>query len=910
MEDRQYSGVRSVLVVADARLRIPISGGLSIPWMSACLGVGGVVAWVVLVVPIPLPQLVKLLVLGVVVGAGIGFGWVNDKKEGVWVGTRLAHRRFARHLMANTIVAGTPHRTRVKVTVGEDGGAPLVERARLGAALARRGWLAGLASVPRVETVDTGLMQLAHRGWCAVVAYEATEAPLGGGAWQQWCDAVFRDWLQAIKAPVQFLTLFSHLDRRAAEVAFDEMVAYPSPEAVNVGSADARLRIAVLASERELAGAVAGLAMELRHFLVITPGASDRAGVPHLSYLHKAWASIRTGRDVAERALRDALQSAPVPGVTARPASVEEIRWLVARSILGARDAVASDEGIWADGRWHQSVCLQKLGPEVVAGLVVNGLTSAMVEGAASVHVFPTDVDEATRRLRREISTIETTQSDRKASAEATAATEQLRALEMALVNKSVLPGRMAVTVTLSADTREALDAGVKKLVTELSHRQTLVLSPSGPGFLPLMASAPGGSPLGRSVFMVTSDFAPHLLPIMGTPYSDPRMPLVGMNLMTGAPAYWTPFAADSHCMLVVGKGGAGKTIACETGLVRESYRPMQVPGVGAVRTMALAIDPKGEYEPAFDLMGGRYVELGRESLNVLAVAQGLEVADACSLILPALCVMAGDEYGGAIDGQTSRRLNVESQSVLELRLAAFFRGWDWRSAGEPVLSDFVAHISQVAGSVQGTWERERLTMFARRLQAYTLGMRGLAFNRRSTFSLLDGISTGLGLKEYAATGDNLTPVFAIVMTCLRRAMRSLPGRKIVLVDEAHYAFEDRSAAQVLDDLIREGRAYHTSVIMASQKPQDFMSGLGQTLAGLAETHLILGLGRLEPDDAEAAKSVFGLDASQLGVLTGSKVPGLAVLQAPGQSAVIRVCPGDELLSVLEPRGRRTVRAA
>src|SRR4029077_3146952 len=106
---------------------------------------------------------------------------------------------------------------------------------------------------------------------------------------------------------------------------------------------------------------------------------------------------------------------------------------------------------------------------------------------------------------------------------------------------------------------------------------------PTALGFLPALATTPGGLPLGRSVLLTTDDVAAALVPALGTPFSDYRNPYVGINESSGAPVYHTPFAGDSYNLLVAGLGGAGKSVYLQSQMVREDMRG----------TVFVVLDPK-----------------------------------------------------------------------------------------------------------------------------------------------------------------------------------------------------------------------------------------------------------------------------------------------------------------------------
>ena len=197
------------------------------------------------------------------------------------------------------------------------------------------------------------------------------------------------------------------------------------------------------------------------------------------------------------------------------------------------------------------------------------------------------------------------------------------------------------------------------------------------------MSVAPGGAPLGRSLHLTSDTVAACLLPALGTPFADQRQPLVGINQLTGAPAYLSIWSRLNHNAVVVGSSGSGKSVAAKTLLVRHVME-----GASAV-----VIDPDSEYRRVMTAVGGLHYELGTDALNPLA--PGVEVAPdiAAGLVLPVLSVMAGDEKG-IRDGRPIRRLPDEDQGWIHGEIAAFYREWaEAHGRGEPVIHDLVAFI-------------------------------------------------------------------------------------------------------------------------------------------------------------------------------------------------------------------------
>ena len=159
-----------------------------------------------------------------------------------------------------------------------------------------------------------------------------------------------------------------------------------------------------------------------------------------------------------------------------------------------------------------------------------------------------------------------------------------------------------------------------------------------GPGFLPALALSPGCPPLLRSLVLTSDSVAARMLPCLGTPFADIGAPLVGVNVLNGTPAHFSVWRQPNHNLVVVGSSGAGKSVAAKTLLVRHVME----------NVVAVVIDPDSEYGCVMRAVGGRYLELGAEALNPLAVTAGAPPDTAAGLVLPILSVMAGDDRGRA----------------------------------------------------------------------------------------------------------------------------------------------------------------------------------------------------------------------------------------------------------------------
>jgi hypothetical protein len=919
-DEQQAQAIRPIRVVADARLKVTLLN-FELPLMAGVLFVAAAcLSYVVLQLPLsPSTKFVTCLLMG---AAALVFG--SQTRDGVgvsWLYGRL------NGLLPTAVVDGRPRRARLSVQAVPDhaggamdgaGDARTLDVVQLRGTRAELSpvpeFLRPLLSIPRILDVQNGLVRLEGVGYVAVLRYEGPVSALGGAGYQEWCDAVLRSWVPAIKAPVQFVTVVEHMDRSQAEQAFDAQVdrgAMVAPATDPIRAATAHVRRELVQLERQAAGAQAEFSVCFTHYLVVAPGAADRSGRPYGAYLHRAHLRRECGEREARGFLSVAVRTAAQVGVNVTVPDVEEIQRLYRRTVLGASSAATSPDGTLVDEAWRRTVVLQNLGSEAESGCVAAALLAARAEAVASVHYHSGDPDAARRRIRRRIAALKAAQRQARGSnQETTEAIEQQEMLERALINRTTQPATMAVTMTLSASTRAELERATKAVETELARGMRRTVRPQGPGFLHLVAAAPGTAPLGRSVVEVTDDYAPCFLPAMGTPFSDARLPLYGRNPWTDAPVYWSMFNGQNNSVLVLGKSGSGKSVGMMTIAVREGYRGVRDRDNVVLPTTMLVIDRSGEWQAAMDLLGGRHVSLGRDSLNVFGLTLGFDTREAAVLAAPTLTIMVGDETATTDGGAPRVWLDRGSQSLLKTALIGFL---DRRASvdDEPVLSDFVRFLLQSAAEVRSKNERAavRYQEMAQRLHDYTLPPYDVAFDRASSFSLSDGLSTAIGVGELGdLVGGDLSAVYAMALMAFRRLLRSHRGRVVFIVDDAHAFMVNRIAAELLNETIRECRKFDGAVILGSQQIEDFLeSPEGRVLAGNSDTKLI---GAIDGAFARSVSEGFGLSAEHLALLTQltQKQAGTFVVSTPRASCPMRFMPGP-----LEPyfcAGQDNVRAA
>lgn len=704
---------------------------------------------------------------------------------------------------------------------------------------------------------------------------EGPDGSPSGEQHAQWC-AVLVQWLLSLDCPAQLVSIVSNFDSRRAQDAFDERTkGVPATRLVEL--------------ERELAGRVAEQSLGLRHFVVLAPGIAAADGIPWLSRLTRLPRAIEASDEEASRVLQSALRTATSLGIVASVPDRDDLADLLVDTIVGTLTAATSARGVVRIGDEFQIVMTVTHLPSTISpGAVVDALIRSRVKGIASMHLLPVEAGVARTVLHRRAAMQRYTAREGNDAIDNQVALADTTAVLAAIAQRQLTPCRVALSFAVrdfvlarAAEAAERLDGLLRGLGFEVTQT-------TSPGFLPAMSVAPGGAPLGRSLQLTSDTVAACLLPALGTPFADQHQPLVGINQLTGAPAYLSIWSRLNHNAVVVGSSGSGKSVAAKTLLVRHVME-----GASAV-----VIDPNSEYRRVMTAVGGLHFELGTDALNPLA--PGVEVAPdiAAGLVLPVLSVMAGDEKG-IRDGRPIRRLPDEDQGWIHSEIAAFYREWaETPGRGEPVIHDLVAFIETESVSRALTRrEKERCRIITARLRRFTQGDRARVFDRPSTFRVGDR-PVSVGLREFALTyAADLTPALAVVLTAVLAALGRDHGRLIVVVDEAHRVTIDPDAGEVLGQLVRQARKHGAGVWMCSQQVHDFIgTDLGRTLVATAATKIILGVEEAALPDV---RDVFGLREDEVAAINPS-VQGRAVLLSGAERTVVSIVPGPAVLALAQ----------
>jgi hypothetical protein len=326
------------------------------------------------------------------------------------------------------------------------------------------------------------------------------------------------------------------------------------------------------------------------------------------------------------------------------------------------------------------------------------------------------------------------------------------------------------------------------------------------------------------------------LFPFADETVLEPTGILVGLSLANASPVFLDRWGHSSHSWAIFGTTGAGKSFAAALTLLRTRWlRP---------ETEVLVLDPLGEYGSLVRALGGEVVQpggAGEDRMNPLdpgtTGGDRVEKAARVGAMLRALFPSLRDEESAVLDASIGR-----------------LYGGD-RSA--PTFDDLADDIGR-SGSSAG------------RLPAL------LEVFRSGSLRHVNGpttVATGahtVGIDLSGVPDDQLAFHLTYVLDWAYGRLRSRPGPKLVLLDEAHLLARHDATAEFLDRLVRHMRHFEAGLLLLTQNPDDFLERpSGRSLLRNLYATAFLRL----PEVSPAAREFFSLSPSEGEWLPKARLP-------------------------------------
>jgi Helicase HerA, central domain len=316
----------------------------------------------------------------------------------------------------------------------------------------------------------------------------------------------------------------------------------------------------------------------------------------------------------------------------------------------------------------------------------------------------------------------------------------------------------------------------------------------------------------------------------------EPRGVLLGLALSDASPVFLDRWSHASHSWGIFGTTGSGKTFASALLLLRSRWLR---PDVGLI-----VLDPLGEYGGLVRALGGTVVSLSSDSagrLNPLdPVTTGgdrREKAARVGAMLRTLFPSLRDEETALLDAAVSH-LYEEGPVV-------------------PTFEDLHRAVSDLPGT-----EGRLATL----LEIFRTGsLRTL--NGPTTLRLEDAPAA---IDFRGVTEEQLPFHLTYVLDWAYGRLRSRPGPKLLVIDEAHLLARHAATEEFLERMVRHLRHFEAGMIVLTQNPDDFL----ERASGRAMLRNLYATAFLRlPEVSPATREFFGLTAAEAEWLPKARLP-------------------------------------
>lgn len=373
---------------------------------------------------------------------------------------------------------------------------------------------------------------------------------------------------------------------------------------------------------------------------------------------------------------------------------------------------------------------------------------------------------------------------------------------------------------------------------------------------------------------------------------------LYGINMHNNGLVIFDRFTLENANMVVFAKSGAGKSFTVKL----EALRTMML------GSDILIIDPENEYQKLCDAVGGSYIRLSLSSdtrinpFDLPRVIDSDEADDALRANLITLHGLLRLMLGGtqvAANGQTFSGLTPAEEADLDQGLIDTY-------ARAGITSDPLTHTSLPPTMIDlydtllhmgGTGPQ-----LAQRLRKYTSGTFAGIFSQQSNID----INNTMVVFNIRDLEDELRPVaMYIVLSHIWNITRTLPHKRMLIVDEAWQLMRYDDSANFLFSLAKRARKYYLGLTTITQDVEDFMgSKMGRAIVANSSMQLLL---KQSPSAVDVLSDVFKLTEEERKRLSNFPV-GQGLFFADQNHVHVQIVASDTETSLIStnPQARLT----
>ena len=372
---------------------------------------------------------------------------------------------------------------------------------------------------------------------------------------------------------------------------------------------------------------------------------------------------------------------------------------------------------------------------------------------------------------------------------------------------------------------------------------------------------------------------------------------LYGINMHNNGLVIFDRFKLENANMVVFAKSGAGKSFTVKLEALRSMMMGSEI----------LIIDPENEYQKLAEAVGGSYIRLSLTSntrinpFDLPRVIDNDEAEDALRANLVTLHGLFRLMLGGtqvAANGMPLAALSPSEEADLDQALIDTYARAGITSdplthnSPPPTINDLYDTLLHMGGSGP---------QLAQRLRRYTTGTFAGIFSQQSNID----INNPMVVFNIRDLEDELRPVaMYIVLSHIWNITRTVPKKRMLIVDEAWQLMKYDDSANFLFSLAKRARKYYLGLTTITQDVEDFMgSKMGRAIVANSSMQLLL---KQSSSAVDVLSDVFKLTEEEKKRLANFPI-GQGLFFA-GQSHVhiqIQASPTEQQLITTNPQATR-----
>ncbi len=320
----------------------------------------------------------------------------------------------------------------------------------------------------------------------------------------------------------------------------------------------------------------------------------------------------------------------------------------------------------------------------------------------------------------------------------------------------------------------------------------------------------PEGKDLLRRRILVDSDAVASCFPFVFPTIMHPTGVLYGFDAATRAPVIIDRFSFAGHNEIVVGKIGSGKSFFVKLEMLRWFINDPKI--------KIFLVDPLGGFTDLAEVLGAQRIVVGKATMNPLdiIIPEDKKAVDVLREKLMALMEFFStffeEEVGSPMDKTESGVLRKAIQRAYEEK------GFGGSEFETPIIDDVIAKLDDVAENQE---EQSAAARLKSSLQAFSqkseLGM----FNGKTNVDIYGRI---VYFDFSEVEGVVRSPLLLhAVLTWIDSRVRGESGKKIVVIDEAHYFMRYKQIRAFLERSVRHSRHYKVGYTLISQSFEEFV---------------------------------------------------------------------------------------